>query len=93
MSYANVNRLRKPYNPYGNPLISEVLRFMDQHGHTAYGRDIAELQEHFGEVQAEAGPGGPDCPVTQEILDHIDSEIEAVAHSAVLRCFDWATDF
>ncbi len=77
----NVNRLRKPYNPYEEPAIGRVLCFID------------ELREHFGEVQAEAGPGGPDCPVTQEILDHIDREIAAVADSAVLRYFDWATDF
>lgn len=89
----NVNRLRKPYNPYEEPAIGRVLRFMEEHGHTAYKRDIDELREHFGEVRAEAGPGGPDCPVTQEILDHIDREIAAVADSAVLRYFDWATDF
>lgn len=92
MIAVNINRLRSPLNPRVIPEYARVLQFMDEHGHQGYSREISELQAHFDEMQAEAGPGGPDCPITQEILDQINSEIEAVAMSARERYDDWASD-
>lgn len=90
--YCNVNRLRQPFNPYAIPELAAALHFMNDVGRACYGDEIEQLRDRFNEMQAEAGPGGPDCPVTQEILDQIDSEIEAVAEAALERYRDWATD-
>lgn len=88
----NINRLRQPANPRLDPSIARVLDFMTAHGHGSYARQIDELSSTFDEVQAEAGPFGPDCPDTQTQLDKIDEEIWEVAQAAADRYDDWASD-
>lgn len=88
----NINRLRKPANPYSDPATAQALRFMTEHGEPGYEIHIQNAQAAFCEIQAEAGPGGPDCPETQTTLDQIDEEIWQAAQAAVDRYDDWATD-
>ena len=90
--YCNVNRLRQPFNPYQFKELAAALAFMKERGYLSYGEEISLLQEQFDEVQAEAGPGGPDCPFTQEKLDQINREIEEIAEAAAERIREWATD-
>ena len=84
--------LRRPANPHGDPPTARVLKFMTEGNHPSYEQEISELQDHFEEVQAEAGPQGYLCPVTQERLDGIDKEIWDIAQAAVERYDDWASD-
>jgi len=88
----NINRLRKPADPYTCPATAQALRFMTKNGHTGYESEIQNAQTMFEEMQAEAGPGGPDCPFLQETLDGLDKTIWEVAQAAADRFDDWATD-
>lgn len=88
----NVNRLRSPANPYTCPATAAALRFMTNNGHPGYEIHIENARSMFDEMQAEAGPGGPDCPILQETLDGLDKEIWEAAQAAVDRYDDWATD-
>jgi hypothetical protein len=88
----NINRLRKPANPYSDPATAQALRFMTEHNHPGYEIHISNAMDMFNEVQAEAGPGGPDCPFLQETLDLLDKEINDAAAAALDRYSDWATD-
>jgi hypothetical protein len=92
MQAANINAIRKPFEPRQYPSLKKALDFMNANGHRCYSQEINELQAHFEEIQAEAGPGGLNCILTQDLLDRIDEEIEAVAEAAVDRINDWATD-
>ena len=88
----NINRLRKPADPYTCPATAQALRFMTEHGHPGYEIHIQNAQAMFDEMQAEAGPGGPDCPFLQETLDGLDKEINETAQAAYDRFDDWMTD-
>lgn len=83
--------LRKPADPYADPSIARVLKFMTDHGYH-YADRISERQASFDEYQAEAGPTGYLCPVTQELLDGIDRDIWEIAQEACDRYDDWASD-
>lgn len=88
----NVNRLRKPADPYLCKATAAALKFMTDHGLPGYEIHIQNAQSIFDEIQAEAGPGGPDCPETQRQLDDLDAEIEETARAALDRYEDWVTD-
>jgi hypothetical protein len=88
----NSKRLRKPADPYVCPATSQALRFMTEHGRPGYEIHIQNAKAMFDEIQAEAGLGGPDCPVLQETLDSLDKEIWEAAQAAADRFDDWAQD-
>jgi len=90
MYAVNKNRMRRPLNPRELSGFGPALAFMEEAVWNCYANEISELQADFEELQADAGPGGPDCPVTQEILDGINEEIEALAQSAYDRVQDWS---
>lgn len=83
---------RKPSRPHNDRYTANILKFMTEHGHPGYEMHIYNAQSVFDEVQAEAGPLGHLCPITQQTLDEIDAEINEAAQAAIDRYQDWATD-
>ncbi len=83
--------MRRPANPLSDQPTSYILYWWHEQGYHYVDR-INILQSEFDEVQAEAGPNGHLCAITQKHLDEIDERIWEIATDACDRYDDLASD-
>lgn len=70
-----------------------IFEFMDARDYTrGHVESLHAVEAHLDEIRAEAGPNGPLCPITQQMLGRVEAHREEIIRRAVERYEDWASD-